>query len=219
MKKYILLLLLISLCVGCTTTPQTTPNEDSNQASNTIQQANMKPDVTSMRRICEFAVYEAYYHNVAKFYQKDASGVLFWKKDKHFWVEYSGTVKIGIDVSLMSLSVDGNKVTIELPQTKVLGCNLVTNTLNPDSFILAKDSAKATMDDGFQALEAAQKEMENEVSENRILLETAQDRIKGLLQGYVDGISNLTGKQYYIEWIYLDGNGNLPNATATPTEN
>ena len=56
------------------------------------ERINMEPQVSQMKAICELAVMDCYYHNVAKFTEKDAEGALFWKKDKHFWVEYSGIV-------------------------------------------------------------------------------------------------------------------------------
>ena len=46
--------------------------------------ANMEPEVSQMKAICELAVMDCYYHNVAKFEEEDAEGFLFWKKDKKF---------------------------------------------------------------------------------------------------------------------------------------
>ena len=36
---------------------------------------NMEPNITQMQSICELAVMECYYHNVAKYYEEDATGV------------------------------------------------------------------------------------------------------------------------------------------------
>ena len=60
---------------------------------------NMEPKVSQMKSICELAVMECYYHNVAKFKEENVEGILWWQKDKHFWIEYSGVVKLGIGVS------------------------------------------------------------------------------------------------------------------------
>ena len=54
----------------------------------------IEPDQARMRAISELSVMECYYHNVAKFDQKNAEQFLFWSKDKRFWIEYSGTVRI-----------------------------------------------------------------------------------------------------------------------------
>lgn len=56
---------------------------------------DMEPEVSRMKAICELAVMDCYYHNVAKFKEEDAEGFLFWQKDKQFWIEYSGVVTLG----------------------------------------------------------------------------------------------------------------------------
>lgn len=56
--------------------------------------ANVEPEVTQMQSICELSVMECYYHNVAKYFEEDAEGFLFWEKDKKFWIEYSGIVPL-----------------------------------------------------------------------------------------------------------------------------
>lgn len=64
--------------------------------------------MTEMRAICELSTMDCYYHNVAKYFEKDAQRG-FWgigKKDKHFWVEYSGVVRMGIDASLVNIEVE-----------------------------------------------------------------------------------------------------------------
>ena len=89
MKKIISLILasvMAFMCVSCAA-----PVEE--------ETLNMEPQVSQMKAICELAVMDCYYHNVAKFTEEDAQGILWWKKDKHFWIEYSGIVKLGIDVS------------------------------------------------------------------------------------------------------------------------
>ena len=97
--------------------------------------ANMEPEVTQMQSICELSVMECYYHNVAKYYEEDAEGFLFWEKDKKFWIEYSGIVTIGVDASLVSMEVDGTTVTITIPEAEVLQCEVDENSLSKDSFI------------------------------------------------------------------------------------
>lgn len=51
------------------------------QKEKTIEQ---EPKTSQVKTICELAVMDCYYHNVAKSYEKDVAGVLFWKKDRHF---------------------------------------------------------------------------------------------------------------------------------------
>ena len=47
-----------------------------------IQQEDIEPGVPQMKTICELATMDCYYHNVAKYNEEDASGALWWKKDR-----------------------------------------------------------------------------------------------------------------------------------------
>ena len=62
---------------------------------------------------------QCYYHNVAKYKEENASGFWLWAKDKHFWIEYSGVVTLGIDTSQVYMEIDGDTVTIT-PNHKLL---------------------------------------------------------------------------------------------------
>ena len=73
MKRIIVLFLFLLCLFSCTACNK----RDS-------QIVNMEPKTSQMKAICELAVMDCYYHNVAKYYEKDASGILWWKKDKHF---------------------------------------------------------------------------------------------------------------------------------------
>ena len=93
---------------------------------------NMEPEVSQMKAICELAVMDCYYHNVAKFKEEDAEGFLFWQKDKQFWIEYSGVVTLGVDVSQVTMEVEDTQVTITLPAAKVLSCKVDSSSLTKD---------------------------------------------------------------------------------------
>lgn len=159
---------------------------------------------SQMRMICELAVMECYYHNVAKFTQEDATGFWLWKKDKHFWIEYSGTVKLGIDASRVAMKQDGDKVTITLPPAKVLTCEPDQDSINSDSYIIDHKSASINSADTVKAIEEAQKKLRQKVQNDQALLNEAQQRAKTLLEDYVNNIGRAVGKEYAIEWEYLE---------------
>lgn len=197
MKKIISLFLsvLVALtCVSCKPSVEQTP-------------LNMEPQVSQMKAICELAVMECYYHNVAKYTEENAEGALWWKKDKHFWVEYSGIVKVGVDMSLVSIDVADTKVTISLPSAKLLTCTVDSASLSEDSFIVDKDSAKIEAADQIKAFADAQTDLENTAATDTTLLASAQQRVQSLLEEYINNIGNVTGKKYSIQWIYLDATG------------
>ena len=170
---------------------------------------DMEPKTSQMKAICELAVMDCYYHNVAKYELKDAEGFLWWTKDKNFWIEYSGVVTLGVDVSRVTVEVDGTKVTISIPAAEVLSCTVDSSSLTEDSYIVAKDSATIEAEDEIEAFSVAQADLEATASQDTALLASAQQQAQQLLEDYITNIGKATGKSYSIEWIYLDEN-NVP---------
>lgn len=182
-------------------------------AKTKIQQKTIKLQVSQMKSICELATMECYYHNVAKYKEQDAQGMLLWKKDKHFWIEYSGIVKVGIDVSLLTIKVQKNSVAITIPQAKVLGEKVDEASLSDTSFIVDSSSAALSGEDEIKAFSEAQKNMVLAASGNSALLASAQQRAQTLLEEYIANIGNAVGKEYSIEWIYLKADGKASTNT------
>jgi len=162
---------------------------------------NIKPEISQMKAICELAVMECYYHDVAKFTEKEVSGALWWKKDKHFWVEYEGIVKLGIDASLLNIVVNDTTVSITLPEAQVLSCVVNSKTLTKESYIVDKDSAKIEAEDEVFALNEAKTQMQQTAENDSRLLMSAKERVQTLLTEYINNIGNLLGIQYEIVWI------------------
>ena len=167
----------------------------------------VEPQVSQMKSICELAVMECYYHNVAKFMEKDAERFLWWTKDKHFWIEYSGIVTLGIDVSLVNIDVSDSEITITLPEAQVQSCKVDSASLNENSYIVDKNSADITAEDEIYAFAEAQRKLEETASNDKALLSEARQRAQSLLEDYVTNISNTVDKDYYIKWIYVDSSG------------
>ena len=72
------------------------------------KQAVNEPDIAQVRNICNLATLECYYHNVAKSVKEAGSGL--WhigEKDRTFWIEYTGTARLGIDMSKVSMKIEG----------------------------------------------------------------------------------------------------------------
>lgn len=199
MKKFISLIAVIAIvlvvCLGVYLFYTSFNSQEDN--------ISIVPQIGQMRSICELAVMECYYNNVAKYYEEDAEGMLFWKKDKQFWIEYSGRIKIGVDVSLVSFTIKEDILTITLPPAKVLSSSVDETTFTSESFIIANNSATIDASDQVSALAEAQVKIEQEISSNRTLLASAQQRAQYLLEDYVNNIAELMGTTYQIEWVYL----------------
>jgi len=167
-------------------------------------QKNIEPQISQMKTIAELAVMECYYHNVAKYKEEDAVGILLWKKDKYFWIEYNGIVKIGINASLLKIDLNEEKVTITVPKVKILGGKVDEISLTKESFIVAKASADISAEDEIKAFAEAQDNMATSAANDSALLASAQQRVEKLLEEYVMNIGKITGKDYLIEWNYVD---------------
>lgn len=201
MKRAVIISLILVLLFSCSAC-----------GKESSKSPDLEPKITQMKAICELAVMDCYYHDVAKVFEENASGILWWSKNKHFWIEYSGIVRLGVDISQVTMTVSGTEVTITMPAAKVLDCRVDSSSLNEDSFIMAADSAEADADDTVKALGIAQAKMEETAANDKTLLASAQQRAQVLLEEYVNNIGSVTGKSYSIKWIYI-GEGGIQTST------
>lgn len=165
------------------------------------------PDEGQLKSICQLSVLEGYFHNVVKFEQKDAEKFLWMSKDKKAWVEYTGVAKYGLDASKVKMELSGKQVTITLPKAELLYCKVDSTSLDENSYIVDKDSAKITAEDSKTILAQAQQDLSDEAADYEPLLTLAQQQAQQLMEDYVKNIVSATGsnaEQYTIDWVYLD---------------
>ena len=182
------------------------------------QEKAPEPELARMKSICELAVMDCYYHDVAKTNNDDVSGILLWKKDLHFWIEYEAVVTLGIDASLVDISVNGSNVTITLPNAQILSKRVDSATLDESSYYLAADSISPSAEDQIAAFEYAVAGIEKQVLADTALLLEARNRAQLLLEQYVKNVGEAAGIEYAITWVYLDGRGDIANADAEAIE-
>lgn len=177
-------------------------------SSGATSSGNQAPNITQIRSICELATLECYYHNVAKSVKYKQEGIThLGEKDRAFWIEYTGTVKLGIDMSRVSMDMDDNKVTITIPEAEVLEVSVDDSSYNEDSYIMSQDGwnkNKITAEDATEAIKAAKENMKQTAMENSSLLLNAQERAKKLIENYLVRIGDAVGVKYDIDWKYLD---------------
>ncbi|MCR5692238.1 MAG: DUF4230 domain-containing protein [Eubacterium sp.] len=158
--------------------------------------------LSSIKNITELATYECVYHNTAEY---DDKGDYFWEGDSRLWIEYSGTVKLGIRADKIDMKVDGNKVTISLPQAEVLGQGSIDkDSLTEDSYFSEKGNIFAKDMDAeveAKALANAQSEMEKEARSDTATLKAARERAKLLIENQIKKIGQAQGKEYKIEFV------------------
>ena len=118
-------------------------------------------------------------------------------------MEYSGIVKIGIDISRLDLDISGQVVTITLPEAKVISCKVDDASLSEDTFYTEQTGLGAepiTAQDQTDAFAKAQQTMLEEVEKDESLLFQAQERARTLLLHYVKNIGDTIGIEYEVKW-------------------
>lgn len=185
-------------------------NEKGNQDESDRNPVNL--NLTQMQSVCELATLECYYHNTAKL--ESEKEVLWWNTSKKLWIEYSGTVKVGVDISKLDMHVEDNMVTITMPDAKILSCQIDDSSLSEDSFYSETrglGSGKVDAEDQTRAFQAAQEGMLATVQEDELLLHQAKMRAQTLLENYVKNIGDAIGVEYDIYWETIDGEDNTNN--------
>lgn len=158
-------------------------------------------NITQMKAICELATLECYYHNVAKVSKE--KDVLWWDTKAELWIEYSGIVKVGVDISDLDLEVNGEVVNITMPKAAVLSCEVDETKLNKDSYIMIREglgAEKITADDQTLAFQTAQDSMREAAEADEELISQAQQRAEDLLESYINNVGDILGKKYTISW-------------------
>lgn len=164
--------------------------------------------VTQMQSICELAALKTYYHNVAKITKEKE--VLWWDTTSELWIEYSGIVKLGVDIAGLGMQVDGEQVTITIPRAKVLSCQVDQTSLNQDSYYTNREglgAEKIKADDQTEAIKTAQENMLESVQSDESLLKQAQQRAQELLEQYVKNVGDAMGKTYEVSFVIADEAG------------
>ncbi len=160
--------------------------------------------ITKMENICELAVMDCYFNNVAKYYEQDVEGFWLWEKDKKFWIEYSGIVSIGVDASQIKFAIEGDDVTITMPRAEILSSKVDETTLSEDSFIIDKDSAEVLAEDQTAAFAQAQEKMLETARANKSLFTDAEAQVQALLSDYIENIGKVTMREYEITWVFIE---------------
>lgn len=170
--------------------------------------------LTQMKSICELATLKCYYHNVAKITKE--KDVLWWDTTAELWIEYSGIVKLGVDITNLDMQVDQNQVTIAMPKAKVLSYQVDQTSLDKDSYYTNREglgAEKINADDQTEAIRMAQENMLEEVNADNSLQQQAQNRAQELLEQYVKNIGDAMGKTYVVSFVIAEDAGTGMDST------
>lgn len=173
------------------------------------------PSQDQVRAICELSVMECYYHSVVKVYEENAQSVLWWQKDRRFWIEYDGVVKLGIDASQVQIEGEGDHYTVTIPAAKVLSCTVDSDSLG--QYIIDGSSAPVRVENMTAAMQQAQQDMAETAANDLTLMREAQQRAKSLIENYFITLGDATRRAYTIQWVLLDGGENTADTAQDAT--
>ncbi len=152
--------------------------------------------------------YQAYYHNVIEYDKPVESGIThLLEKERKLFAEYTGTIRLGINLSKVKIEKNGNNINVFIPKAKIIGePNVDQNDFNAQNFIESKDSwinsNPITADDSASAFDKAQKEMKEIAMNDEELLSQAQQRAKILIEEKIIQLNGLNRNDLNLSWEY-----------------
>ena len=169
---------------------------------------DLEKNISKIELSGDLVTLETYYHNVAEVEKEAGSGIAHWfEKDRKLWIEYTGIVKIGIDMSRVKIETTGDQITIFIPKAEIIGKpDVLDEEFSKESFIDSQDGLlnknKITIEDSTKAMEVAQSTMQDSVKSDSHLLSTAQKRARNLIEEYINQFSGISSTLYSIKWEY-----------------
>lgn len=230
MKKKVLSLLLIASLLGCSSCgkdaevieSETSASVDASVISTevlTVETAmpdvptpvpeSMQPDIVQIRNICQLATLRVYFHNVAKAIKPRSSGISgIGESDREFWFEYSGYAEIGIDMSRVTMTVDGNEVVVTLPPVEMIGdVHIDSSSYDYESVVMADENWYnvinpniITAEDLTGAISDANSQMRASILGNNTLMMNAEQRAEELIENYIQQIGKRTDQNITVRF-------------------
>lgn len=131
--------------------------------------------------------------------------LVFLEKERKLFIEYNGTIKIGISLSKVKIKVNDNKINLFI--AKVIGePNIDKKDFDVKKFIESNDGLiikkTITADDSSLAFDKAQKEMKEAAMNDEEMLPQAQRRAKILIEEKIIQLNNSNKNNLNISWEY-----------------
>lgn len=164
-------------------------------------------NIKKMHLTGNLVTYQAYYHNVVEYDKKAGTGIThLFEEDRKLFAEYTGTIKLGINLSNVKVSVLGREINVFIPKASVIGSpNVDKDDFKEENFIESREGINKnpiTADDSAIAFDKAQAEMLESASRDEELLAKAQQRAKIIIEENIIQFSGLNQKDYSIDWEY-----------------
>ena len=117
------------------------------------------------------------------------------------WMEYDGTVELGIDASRVKVGepdTDG-KIQIVIPDAQVMSSDVVIESMG-EPLIETGFMTEVTKEEETEALAKAQSDMVESAKNDETMLKQAKERAKKLIEGYIKNVGELIGEEYTVVW-------------------
>lgn len=164
-----------------------------------------KPDFSEVTKIGELATLKCFYHNVAE-YEKQPDGLfqygLFQVGYKKFWIEYTGTVEMGIDISKVKIGQpdETGVVRVYIPEVEKFRVNQDSTSLQEPVYETGVFTS-ISVEEKTAALSQAQEKMEQTARADQSMLQRARENAKTLIKQYIINIGVNSGEDYDVEWV------------------
>lgn len=167
----------------------------------------LSENIKKMELTGNLVTYKAYYHNVVEYEKEKGSGIThLFEKDRKMFIEYTGTIKLGINLTDVKIDVNDDEINVFVPMAKVIGePNVDKNNFKEENFIESKEGInknKITADDSAEVFNKAQKSIKENASKDKELLSLAQKRARVILEESIKEFSQIDDSKYTINWEY-----------------
>ena len=186
------------------------------KAINRKTPVDVKISESSIRRICELATLDCFYHNVSEWENPGD----FLNAGKKLWMEYDGIIRVGIKAEKLEIS-DPDKdgvITVRIPPATILAKDLdeqsiyeIDSTSPLWGFVPIYGSVST--EERRDALAGAQKDMEASAEKNEMVLAEALDRAKKIIERNIVALGEAGGKQYTVRFEDISEEPAVPQET------
>ena len=164
-----------------------------------------KPNFSEVIQIGDLMTLKCYYHNVAE-YEKQPDGLLryglFQVGYKKFWIEYTGTVKIGIDVNKVKIGEpdEAGVIKVYIPEVDKFEANQDSNSVKEPIYEKGVFTS-ITVEEKTAALAKAQDDMEVAAKDDKAMISRAKENAQSIIKQYIINVGMALGQEYTVQWV------------------
>ena len=182
----------------------TADSASANSTSQNSAENELVPDLAQIRAIASLSSLKCIYHNVAYGTQEPGSGIShIGEKSRNFMQEYDCEVEISYNVKNIRMTQNGSEIRILLPEPDI-SSRKIPESIDKYSYVEEQDQwlqqNPITADTINDAVNEADRQMEEDIRNNSSLLLTAEGQAKQLIENYIHQLGHLTDVEYTIIW-------------------